>query len=370
MKLSRLLLCSMVLLALWGCGTPGRSTGRAPQGAEFKTGLPIEPGHAQQIDYATRWVTDIALEGDQEITAVRQQGDMLLIVEQPINLVTALRVDDGALMWKRVIGSDLEDIYTPVADEERVYVNTNNRLFALDRRRGNVLDVQDLDYPVNAGPNLTGSLAIFGSVSGEVFAHDVTNGFSKWAYRLPASIATPPIQSGINTFAADVRGNYAMLATNNGQLLWRGHVYGPITVPPAIDRAFIIVASQDQSLYSLAANTGRFRWPPYRSEAPFVDPPIVIDDSIYIAEPRKGLTALDADTGQPRWTIPELRTPLLLDDGALLVYTEQTLGSLDPATGRVLFHAPTRPLNRIVIGPGRSLILAAKDGRLHRIDPQ
>ncbi|MEM7626472.1 MAG: PQQ-binding-like beta-propeller repeat protein [Planctomycetota bacterium] len=372
MSLSRclLLLTLTAATALPGCVSRKKTSDPTPPGAEYRTGLALEPGYARDMGFSNRWARSVVLGKGQSVYAVVPLGDLLVIVERPDNVVTALNISDGSLAWKKVLGETLEDLYTPVGDADNIYVNSGRRLFTLSRRDGEIDKVANLAYAVESGPKLIDQLAIFGSGNGRVFAHHVFDGYKKWVYGLNNSIETSPLAENNQLFVADTDGNYAMLASSSGELRWQGRAFGPITANPVLDRAFVVLASEDQSLYSFVATTGRERWTRFRSEVPLTETPSVIDDTIYLPEPGIGLTAIDANTGQARWTIPDIRIPLVPHDGGVLVHDKTALTLIDPATGETLQTVPTQKLEMVVKGPSDSLIIVSQEGEVLRLDPQ
>ena len=370
MSFCRCLSALTLVATLVGCGsTPAPPPDDRP-GAEFRTGNLIEPGYAQQFDYATRWVRDITLARGQEIHAVRMLDDLLVVVERPRNVVTALRLSDGAMLWKKVLGQPLERLFAAVADDQAVYVTSRRRVFKIDRTRGELMEIQNLDYTIDSPSVLLDRRLIAGSLDGTVFGHDVDVRYKVWAYALPDRITAAPVVIDDKVFFADISGNYVMLRARDGELRWNGSAYGPITAAPVVDRQSIIIASEDQSLYSLIATTGRQRWNPYRSEVPLTRSPVVVDGQIYLSEPGIGLTAIDGDTGEPRWTTQDDFVPLTTRDGQLLVNREQGLARIDPASGQVRAQVPTRPLQEVRADDNGSLVLVGKAGELIRLDPQ
>lgn len=371
MKLCRNLLIPILVCCLGlvqGCETSPKSS-QDELGPEFTTGMPLEPGYANQIGYSTRWLRSLSLAKAQSIYSAEILGDLILVIERPSNVVTAIKLSDGSLAWKAIVGSRFENLFGAVATDEHVFVNTANRMFRLDRGTGQLLDVADLDHAVAQGPTLIGTRAIFGAINGIAFAHDVNDGYSKWAYALPGKIVAAPLQDGLQVFIADATGHYAMLEADDGELLWRGSAYGPITADPVLDRSFIIIASEDQSLYSIVSSTGKWRWDPYRSESPLVDSPIIVGRSIFLHEPGTGMVSIDYNTGQPNWTYPTPVIPVIQANDALLAYNQDGVVALNPQTGKVLGEAPTEPLFSVLTTPEGALILVTESGRLHRVDP-
>jgi outer membrane protein assembly factor BamB len=371
MSFCRCLCLLWFAVSLIGCNaTPEDAYVDTREGAEFRTGNLVEPGYVQEMGYATRWVRSLSLEDGQKIHAVEPLGDLLVCVERPENVVTALDLSNGGLVWKLVVGDRLEELGAPTGDETNIYVSSSRRVFVINRARGEVTDIQDLEYLVSTSPLLIGKVLVFGTGRGIVLGHDVEAGYKIAAYGLPDSIEAPPVRIDDKVFVTDTAGNYVMLRTSDGELRWSGSTYGPVSTKPAADRAFIILASEDQSLYSLTATTGRQRWLPYRSEVALTESPTVIDGVIYIEEPGLGLSAIDGNNGQLLWRTQRVSQPVTLHQGELLAYTGRELLLLDPETGDTRLEQPTRRMQDVVQGPAGSLILVSPGGDLIRIDPQ
>ncbi len=367
----RCLILLAVSLTFLGCTAAKKTdSGLVPPGAEFRTGLPVEPGYAQQFGYSHRWARSVEPARGQSIAAVKILDDLVVTVEAPDNVVTAMSLRDGSLAWKIVLGDRSEEFYGPMGDDRYVYINSTRRLFKLLRRNGEIVDVYDLPLPVSMTPILVDDIAIFGSINGKLYGFDVDNGFRKWTYALKSRITSSPVLDGDTVFAADDDGNYVMLAAKSGELRWRGAAYGSITADPVLSRFNVVVASEDQSLYSLQANTGRESWPAYRSEVPLTQTPAVIDDVIYLVEPGVGLSAIDAKTGQPIWKTVETFQPITSSQGRVIARAEKALSKIDPATGIVLQTVPTREIQLVLNGPAGSLLIVTPGGEFMRIDPQ
>lgn len=367
--------CLVVLAALVmvGCSTAKKTEskqGLVPPGAEFRTGLPFEPGYAYQFGYTHRWARSLELSKSQSVFAIRTLDDLIVVVERPRNLVTALNADDGSLAWKSSIGEPLETFYAPFGNSEFVFVNSSRRLFKLFRSTGQIAQVYDLPMPVTMSPLLVEDIAVFGSVNGKAYGFDVVDGYRKWTYGLNGRIMSTPLSDGEAVFVADSNGSYAMLVAKTGDLRWRGSTYGQLSSEPVRHALDIVIASDDQSLYSLRANTGERRWPVYRSEVPLNQTPAAYGDVIYVVEPGMGLTALDSRTGKPLWKSEESLQPVAEVDGKVIAYADKTLSKINPETGDVIQTVPTREIDLFEPGPGQSLLMVTPRGEIMRIDPR
>ena len=374
----RLALPAALLLAaaLPGCnaGAPERPAGgtetvaarNAP--ADFSTGYPVEPGHAAELGYDVKWVHDLALDAGQRVTDVVVEGGLAVVIEEPVNLITALELNTGRTLWKSVVGSRLDSVLGATVDDTDVFVNTPNRLYRLARRSGTVKEIQELEYVTSGSPLRLGRRALFGSDQGVLFAHHLDDGYTKWAFALQAPIRVRPVLGDGQVFTVDTEGNYAMLGTNAGRLRWRGRTYGPVTAQVALHDGFVLVASEDQSFYSLSEVTGKDRWPVYRSEARLTTGPLPVGQTAYLHEPGRGLTAVALDSGTGRWFYPGDVQPLTADDRGVLVAGDGVLVALDAATGEPRHAVPTRDLADVRTAE-RGLLLLSRTGRLMGLTP-
>ena len=367
-----LLATSLAPGLLTGCSsTPGSRTtaDAAGPGADFSTGYPIEPGNARELGYDVRWVHDLPLESGQSVAHVLENADTLLVVESPINIVTALNPDSGATLWKTVVGSQLEAAVGMTSDRKSIYVNTSSRVYQLARRGGELKAISELQYPVTGSPLKIDRLAIFGTEVGNVFAHHLDDGFTKWAYGLGAPIQAAPLGVGRELFAVDTAGQYAMLNADTGKLLWRGQFYAGVSADPIFDNGFIVVASEDQSLYSLGQANGSDRWAAFRSESRLTVPPLAHNGGIFLNEPGIDLAGIDAETGEAGWRFDRDVRPFAADNRMVLARSKGMMVALRFNDGTVLTSVPTRELVVARSDDQGRLLLCDTDGALMRLSP-
>jgi outer membrane protein assembly factor BamB len=332
------------------------------------SGLLIEPADAARIGYAISWSTDLGVPRRNRLSSITRLGDLLITVEAPSNLVSAISVRDGSVLWRRVIGAPTENVYAPVRDGERVYLNNDTTVFTLGAVHGDLIASSKLKEIVSTGPVLIGKYAIFGGSGGTVYAHDVQAGYAKWSYQMTNAVVVQPMATEQNVFVADSNGIYAALRAEDGDLLFRGRTFGPVTAETASTRSSIYIASQDQSLYALNRLTGADKWV-YRTKAPLTQPPVAIGQSVYLPVPGAGLVALDASNGKKRWhTVPS--TPVKASEGRLLLHSTIGLFQVDESTGRVIEQADTGALQKVLQGPDNSLLIVSPGGRIHRLNPK
>ncbi len=351
----------LVLLAAVGCG----GWSRRPS----SSGLLIEPADAARLGYMVNWSTNLNVPRRHGLSSVTLLGDVLYTVESPGNLVSAVSVRDGKLLWHRVIGEPTEAIYPPVRDDERVYFNNDTLIFTLGAAHGDLIASADLAEVVETGPVLIGRYAIFGGSNGTVFAHDLDAGYAKWSYQLSGGVVVPPVASQQNVFLADSKGVYAALRADSGELIFRGRTFGPLTAEPASTRGGFFVPSQDQSLYALNRVTGKDTWV-HRTATPLTQAPAALGQAVYLPLDGSGLVALSAADGEERWTSELPAQAVHAQDGQVLLHYPGGLRWVDEKTGRVIEDVQTMPLQKVIPLPNDGVLIVSPGGRIHRLNPK
>lgn len=336
-------------------------------------GMLIEPEPASDIGYRLGWASPIKLLQGQAITSVTALGDMVVVVEDPKNVVTALDASDGKLLWKVSLGSDIESLFAPSRDEKQLFIHSASRFYTLNARTGKVTAVAPLESPVSSTAIYSPDhrLAIMFGSDGLVFAHNVESNFSRWKYRMANRIVSPGVLAGQDVFIADSGGTYAMLETASGIPLWRNRTLGPVSTTPAIQGSEVIVASEDGKLYALNRTTGRDTWKYLDAEQKLTASPIALGRLIIQPlNPNPGIVAIDAINGKEIWRTDITATPVLTRQRDMLLYTKNQIVSIDLDDGRVNAQVPTRTLQTVLpVGDDGGILLVSPKGRLLKLSP-
>ncbi len=332
------------------------------------TGPLIDPLDAHSIGYNIQWTTDLGIPADQRLSHIEVLGDVVVCIEAPSNMVTAVSMRDGTMIWRRVVGKVADELFDPVRSGDLLLINSEQLLYVIAIESGKQLEVSRLESLVNHAPAVVDDLAIFGGLNHRVFAHDVKAGYTKWAYQLTERVFTRPTTYDPNVFVADGNGVYAMFVAATGQLLWKGRTFEKVSAQPAISHLGVFVASEDHSLYALHGATGRDRWV-YHTTQPLTKSPKVFASVVCLALPDQGLRAIDARTGLDQWRLPFVANPILHFEETLLAHTAASLAVLDIGSGKILIEVPVHPLQVVLPGPDRQLLLVSPKGRLLLMDP-
>jgi outer membrane protein assembly factor BamB len=329
---------------------------------------PSQASELARLGFSQRWLTRLPLSHNEKISRYAVVGDMIVIIQTPSNLVTALSARDGSARWRTVVGETTDELFEPVLIGDRVFINSGNRVYVLAADTGRHIGLADLESPVAEGPSVSGNLLIFGSLSGKVFAHSAQTGHSAWTMNMPASIIVKPVVDGGNVFVTDSRGDYKMFTTT-GELAWYGRALARISARPIVNSNGVFVASEDQTLRALNRVNGHDRWT-YRATAPLREAPTALGASIYLPLPTGDLASIDPLNGSELWKLPGSPIPLELNGQKLLLYTGRSLQLVDNQTGKTLSRAPIAPVMEILHGPDNSLVLIAANGEVQRLDVQ
>lgn len=387
LQTARYALCVMIALSAMGCEAtrsvtavitePVKKVVQAPVQMVFgseeiqeESLTLIEPSEAYRVNFTPVWTASLSTPRGARIESATLLDDLLICVERPTNLVTALEVRSGLVRWQKVVGSKLDIVFTPVRySDDKLLINTETELITLAADSGRLLLRSSLESAVKDRPVLINDYAVFGGLNGNVFAHHVTAGYSFWSYRMTGGIVVRPVAAGLNVFVADSNGVYAMLLGTNRQVQWKGRTYSTNSATPVINNIAVFLASEDQTLYAINRLTGKDIWK-FRSDAPLTRAPVLIGNTIYQNERGIGLAALDALTGKELWTHPTQGEPVTISSGRLLVHEPGRIVALDPPSGKPVAQVTVAPLKMILSGPGGSLLLISENGRLTRLDLQ
>ena len=352
----------LMLLTATGCGDWSRRASRS--------GLLIEPADAARLGYAVTWSTGLDVPRRHDISSATVLGDTLFTVEAPGNLVTAVSVRDGEVLWRRVIGQPTENIYPPVRDEEKVYFNNDTTFYTVSMKNGGLIATSQLSHVVETGPVLIDRYAIFGGADGTVYAHDIDTGYAKWSYQLSAGIVVSPVESQQNVFAVDSKGVYASLRADSGELVFRGRTFGSVTASPASTRNGLYIPSHDQSLYAINRVTGGDKWV-YRTSRKLTAAPAALSQSVFLPLPGTGMVALNDSDGAERWKTDLQAHGVGVSGNKVLLQYPGGLRWVDEDSGRVLSDAPTMPLQYVIpVEDSGGLLVVSPGGRIHRLIPK
>lgn len=357
-----LLTLALVVAGTVGCASGG---GSGKTGGSRPTGHLMEPDAARKIGYVVNWAQDLQVRD--RLSHARVLGDVVVTVQQPSNVVSAVDARTGDVRWRRVVGNESDRLRAPGRFGDQVLVATDDRLYRLRVTDGDVLGVDTLEGITTGAPLVVNNIAVFGTIDGTILGHDLNAGYATWRYKLTDRVLVTPVLVGNYAFATDARGTYAMLNPTDGTLIWRGRTFGAISAPPASDQANVYVPSNDRTLYTLNRGTGRDQWV-YRANQALTLPPSVYDNLVLLPLPGDGVLAFEAVDGNKRWTSEVRGLPITRRDDAVLLADSDSFWLVRLEDGQTLAEASSLRLKDALEGPEGSLILVAPNGRVLRLN--
>ncbi|MEX2214266.1 MAG: PQQ-binding-like beta-propeller repeat protein [Phycisphaeraceae bacterium] len=367
---------AMLSLVLLGCQSDKGAAAPVEGDPEFvkligkPTGLLIEPVDALKLGYKIDWATSINLKGKESVTSLAVLGDLLVTVERPDNVITAIKFSDGTMAWRTSVGGSYDRLFTPSRVDNMIIVNTETQLYKLDaNKNGELLGRENLKSAVNAPSALVGEYAVFGGSDGMVFGHDTRVGYAKWSYKMPAQILVPAQSAGSQVFIAGADGQYAMFQGRTGEILWRGRVFARVSAPPAVTSVGVFIASEDNSMYCLHRSTGEDRWI-FRYTAPLRSSPIQLQNAVYLPLPSGEIVSLKVTDGAENWRIKTEDKLVAQDSHGLLFNAGNKLILRDPRSGKQLEEIDVKgSIQHLIAAEGGSLIVISPKGSILKLSP-
>ncbi len=273
-------------------------------------------------------VLDLHIDADDNTVAVIETGSTISLLES----------NTGRLRWQNRVANELTRLHGVTRGPNgRVVGVAETEFFFLDQGTGTLVDRQNLSKLANTMPVLEGPVAIYGTSTGQVATHLMTQGLPLWGFASRGAIEAPPVRVGEAVGAVTRTGDVVFLRASGGSLLGRARIFNgtePGTRPVASDSIFYI-ASLDQSVYAFDTTGGQV-WR-HRTSTPLRAQPALIDGVLYVTT-EAGLTALDGMRGDVRWASSELTGDVIgMRRGMLLVWdaAARSAALVNPADGGI-----------------------------------
>lgn len=335
------------------------------------SGLLLEPADTLKLGYAIDWATSINIQSRTELHAATVLGDLLVTVERPNNVVTAISMRDGKQLWRQQVGSAPYQAFAPRRVDNSIIVNTETQIYLLDAtKEGKMISRSNLESAVITPPAMVGEVAVFGGADGMIFGFDTRVGYAKWRFKMPGQILVPALASGQQVYVAGIDGQYALFAGRTGEVLWRGRVFDKVSAAPAVHSSGIYVPSQDHSLYALNRATGEDRWI-YRYTDDLVKSPVVLQNTVYQPLPTGELVALKVTDGSELWRLKTTDELVAQDTRGLIFNGGDKILLRDASSGKLYEQIPVQggKIAHLVQAEGQALIVVSTQGRIMKLSP-
>lgn len=266
----------------------------------------------------------------------------IVVAQGADSTVTVLENGTGKRRWSTELSGPLTrfvGISRDPADSSRLYVVSESELFVLSAPTGNLADRQRFERVVNTAPIVAGETLIFGTTTGEIYAHNTAVNSRAWGFISDAGFDGNPVVASEVVGSVSQKGDL-MFLTTGGKIVGRSRIYGGVATHPVSNGKMMFVASLDQSLWGFDPySTTSWR---YRTSQPLRVQPSAAGEFVYCEIPGEGLVCFDAMTGDVVWKSKDARgTVFTQRGGKLLSWNDGEIFQIDPANGDVIERIKT-----------------------------
>lgn len=303
--------------------------------------FPIDHEGWAKLGYRYDWTAYPAVAGAGTIHFVDAYPDVL-VVQDKSGILSVVEATNGGVRWSSELANPLTKFVGNARDGDHIVCSSESEIFVLAVATGNLLARQQLEKVVNTKPLLMtrggGSVAIYGTPTGEILAHYVGQGVKLWGVGTAAAIEGRPVLVGPAVGAVSQAGGVFFIDPSSGSLEGRARIFDGVATDPVSNGQLLFIASLDQSLYAFAP-TGSQIWR-YRGTMPLHVQPTAEAAVVYCDIPDVGLSAFDAGTGKIMWSAKGVHgTVLARRQHHLIAWDGHTLTALDPDRGDVIDKA-------------------------------
>lgn len=227
-----------------------------------------------------------------------------------------------ALNWEFVGNKSDNNPAAPVVADGTVFFSCGDRIYAVDLETGS----QKWRYPSDVGlggsirstPAVVNGNVYFGA-GDNLYCVNAATGSFKWAYQTRGGLRCPPVISdGAIYVGSDDNSLYSIDAeTGEASPGWTKPFVArdDIAVGVAVNAGMAVVSCMDGNMYGVMANSGKLRWQ-FRLPAAPTDTSPVTADNITVMAVSNVMYGLTARSGQIKWmtTLPSeaAATPAVL----------------------------------------------------------
>jgi len=271
-----------------------------------------EDGILRAVDKATgaeHWRYDAGA----AIASAATTDDLRVYVHTRAGVVHAVGKPDGAALWRFTTGGerrwDYWDYYlsTPAVDDRQLYFGSgDHRVYAVDKRTGQLRWAVETGNIVHGEPALAGEKLIVGGFDGVMRAIDRGTGRVLWSFKTVGNAyfrngeipGTAMVADGIVYFGGRDYNLYALLA-DTGTGAWNERTPSWIVGRPlAGERDLIVVNSDGAGVFSYDPKSGKLNWSFNNSYNMFAGAEAVGDAHVAVASLDGRITLLNRSDGR------------------------------------------------------------------------
>lgn len=283
--------------------------------------------------------------------------------------VYAINLSDGEQRWSSRLGGMIgggvlvagETIFAASSRPE-------GRVYALAAGTGRRI-WRTSTGPVNAPLALVDSIVIAETQRGDIVGLDRRTGAIRWRRRLgPARVPAVPADSG--TLMVATLDSLFRMTAGDGKVIRRAASPGAVVSPWIEQHGLLVAGTADSLLVAVDRDSLHVRWQ-VKLDAPVLDSPAAVGDTLFAASRRGSLFRIVADTAPTATRIAELDWPVTspvadVDGFVLLGGADGTLRALRP-DGHEAWRMQLRwPIEIAPVALDDGILAVGGEGDLHR----
>lgn len=267
----------------------------------------------------------------------------------------------------------------PIIADGKVFANDHDgRVLALDLATGNEIWRLQLETGFVATPAFHNGKLYVGDYDGNLRALDAKTGKELWVYAAGQEIdASPNFFEGSVLFTSQ-NGTLYSVNQETGELLWQYETGDQLQCGATLAGTKTFLGGCDAQLHIVDVKTGQVIGEPFPIDAPTASTPSVIGDRVFVPTYAGEIFAFKMPSDKPVWRMKdpklsdEFRNSVAVADGlAVGTGRNKRVFAIDIESGEQKWVKILRKRSDASpIIAGKSVIVAAADGRIVRFDLQ
>ena len=297
--------------------------------SDAETNYIASPYNITPLGLHSYWQTQIPHGGSNPFAGMSLEGSEIFAWDQ-FGVVTRVKPDTGAVLWQGTTQSKLDKIYSvnilPEGQTSTAIALTDAATIVFEDGSGSLLAQQSLRHvPATAGA-LSGNFIVYGDTEGRVI-------WLKLKESNIANVGSNKYTPGDYSSSKENPQRRTILCLEEFGAMSLGKV---VTVPCVIPRVGILTVSTGGEICLFNATTSKPIWK-YKSNAPFISKPSVLNGIAYVAGKDQYLHAIDLKSGNAIWNwftqVQLVNTPLAVENLVALQVPEEGLVALSTTPG-------------------------------------
>lgn len=261
---------------------------------------------------------------------------------------------DIVVLWSTQISPREPMDYKPLedggagVDASNVYVGGRSKtLFRIDRSNGKILKSRKMGQEIFSRPVVGESAVYFGDAAGYLHALDKYSLSDIWVHNAKSEILATPVVVGEKLYYIAENETLTALELGTGKFIWehKEEYHGSLSIrrrgEPLVVGDRLYQGFSNGLICAFDRHTGKLLWRRNLGKGSRFDDvnaaPILQDGMLYVASFDNGLFCLDADTGNEIWNQPikSASSPMAIDGKLYLTSSESGFYCLNQLTGKI-----------------------------------